>query len=96
MAEVVKKVLKTNVWLHILTSISLLLLVGSWFVPPMGAIDSSVLAGVGEIFAFAALWVAADAIKQGYDAKIQHGDTSVTISDNLKVQEDETDLEANL
>lgn len=64
----------------VLTLISVSLLVGSFFCPPMGQIDGSVLAGVGELFAFAALWVGAHAINEkGAHAEIKHGNTSVTI-----------------
>jgi hypothetical protein len=63
-----------------LTVVSVALLIGSFFCPPMGKIDGSVLAGVGEIFAFAALWFAKDAFF-GHDAKatIKHGNTEMTI-----------------
>ena len=64
----------------ILTLMSVALLIGSFFCPPMGQIDGSVLAGVGELFAFAALWVGAHAINEkGAHAEIKHGNTSITI-----------------
>lgn len=64
--------------------ISLGLLVGSFFCPPMGIIDGSVLAAVGEIFAFATLFKLPniiESIKDGKSITISHGDTSLSIED---------------
>lgn len=61
-------------------SISIALIVASWFVPPMGVIDGSVLAGVGELFAFASLWAVYRAIEKGTPASISHGGTTVAIN----------------
>lgn len=60
--------------------ISIALIVASWFVPPMGVIDGSILAGVGELFGFASLWAVYKAIDKGTPATISHGDTTVTIN----------------
>lgn len=49
--------------------------------PPKGAIDKSVLAGVAELFAFAALSAGMDAISRGKEVSIEKGDTSLTIGD---------------
>lgn len=57
--------------------ISAALIVGSFFVPPMGFIDGSVLAAVGELFAFAALFRLGAAIERGMDAKISHNNTTI-------------------
>lgn len=54
----------------------------------MGEIDGSVLAAVGEIFAFAALWTTIYSISRGADVTIQHGSTNVTIN-NDEDKEDE-------
>lgn len=54
----------------LLGAISALMLIASMFIPPRGIIDSSVIAAVGEIFAFAALFKAGEAIDRGIDAKI--------------------------
>lgn len=70
-----------NVGFHILTFIAIALIIASWFVPPMGIIDGSVLAATGEIFAFAALGTVIKAIDKGVDATITKGDTSMTIGD---------------
>ena len=55
------------------------LIVTSFFIPPMGIIDGSVLAGVGEIFAFAALGEVAAAIERGHSASITHNNTTIEI-----------------
>ena len=52
--------------------------------PPIGKIDPSIIKAVGEIFGFAALAVFSDAMRQGYDAKFQHGNTTVEIDNNDK------------
>lgn len=69
-------------WVCLATS---LVLIGLGFVvPPMGNIDGSVLTAVGELFGFATLAVVADAIREGYDAKVSHGNTSIEITNDEK------------
>ena len=63
-----------------LTLVSVALIVGSFFVPPKGKIDGSVLASVGELFAFAALFAGWEAVDRGIDAKITHGNTSIELN----------------
>lgn len=65
-----------------LTIVSVGLIVGGFFVPPMGVIDGSVLTACGILFAFAALFVAADAIEKGVDTKITHRDTTVELTND--------------
>lgn len=63
-----------------LTVIAVGLIVGGFFVPPLGVVDGSVLKAVGELFGFAALWVIAHAIfENGANVKIEHGNTTVAI-----------------
>lgn len=73
-------------WFCLLTTI--VLLVASFILPPMGNIDSSVLAGAGELFAFATLFQIPNIIKSIKDGKsisLKHGATEVTVSsDNDK------------
>lgn len=78
------KVLVADVGFHILTTISILLIVTSFFIPPTGIIDSSVFVGVGELFAFAALWELHVAVKKGLDAKIHHNNTTIEIINDEK------------
>lgn len=63
----------------ILTILSTSLMVVSFFVPPYGVIDSSVLIATGELFSFAALWTFIGALIKGMNAKIQKGDTSIEV-----------------
>ena len=74
----------------ILTIISIGLIVGGFFVPPVGVIDGSVLTAVGEIFAFAALWVVAHALfVQGANVEFKKGDTSISIDTDKEEGEEQ-------
>lgn len=66
----------------LLTFISVLLIIGGFFCPPMGEIDGSVLTAVGELFAFATLWNATVAVCKGKGVNFKHGNTEVSINDN--------------
>ena len=81
MAKEVWSILKSDVWFYIFSLFAIALTVASFIVPPMGIIDSSVLAGVGEIFAFASLGAVIKAIDKGVGATVQHNNTTVTIKD---------------
>ena len=78
-----------DVGFHILTTVSIILIITSFFVPPLGIIDSSVFVGVGEMFAFAALWELHVAIRKGMDAKIKHHDTSISVSSKKEEESEE-------
>ena len=71
------------------TVISIGLIIASFFIPPLAVIDGSVLAAVGEIFAFAALGEVAAAIERGHSASISHGNTTIEI----KKEDDDMDGE---
>lgn len=60
-------------------ALSIGLIIASWFVPPRAVIDASVLAAVGEIFAFCALATVIQAIDKGHKATITKGDTTLTV-----------------
>lgn len=77
----IKAFLKDHVWFDIFSVFTLAMFTGSFFCPPMGAIDSSCLQAAGWIFALSALETFKQAIKSGMDAKIKHGQTEVTIGD---------------
>ena len=70
---------KAKIASAVLSFISVGLIVASFIVPPMGVVDGSVLAAVGEIFAFAALFAAWEAIDKCLDAKITHGNTTISL-----------------
>lgn len=71
---------KAKIASALLSIISVALIIGSFFVPPTGVVDSSVLAAVGEIFAFAAMFAVWEAIDKGIDAKITHGGTEIDLN----------------
>lgn len=56
------------------------LLITSFFVPPMGVIDGTVLAGVGELTGLYSLYLVGEAIAKGSDVSVSKGDVSVTIN----------------
>lgn len=64
----------------VLAAIAVALLVTSFFTPPKWYIDSSVIAAVGEIFAFTSLFYAWEATEKGLDAKIKHGQTEIELN----------------
>jgi formate hydrogenlyase subunit 4 len=76
-----------NVFLMCLI-VALGLIITSFFIPPLAVVDGSVLAAVGEIFAFAALGEVAAAIERGHSASITHGNTTIEIK-----KEEEEDVE---
>lgn len=61
-------------------SLSIILLVISFFLPPMGAISPSVMQAVAELFAFATLGTIIQAINKGSDITLSKGDTSITVN----------------
>lgn len=66
-------------WLSFIVSI--VLIVAGFICPPLAEISSSVLIGVGEIFAFGALSAAIKAIEDGKEVEIHHKETDITIGD---------------
>ena len=60
--------------------LSVLLIVGGFFVPPIGVIDGSVLSAVGLLLMFSVIDKLPDAIKAGKSIKLQRGDTSIEVS----------------
>lgn len=70
--------------------ISAALLIGSFFVPPTGVIDGSVLAGAGELFGWGTLFFAWEAVDRGIDVKLTHGNTTAELNnpDNPEEKKD--------
>ena len=75
----IKKATFGNIWFDIFASIAVIMLIASWFVPPMAVIDASVLAGVGELFGFAALGTVIHAIDKGRSIEMTHGNTTMAV-----------------
>lgn len=70
--------------------VSVGLIVGGFFVPPMGIIDGSVLKAVGELLLFPTLLYGFRAIELGLTIKFQKGDTTVEIHREEQEEESET------
>lgn len=74
--------------------VSIFLLVAGFFMPPQGQIDGSVLMGIGEIIAGAAILSflsnLPEYIRAGASSKIQKGDLSIELSTDKKEKEDES------
>ena len=79
MKEILKVAWLTNIWLRILSISSILLIIASFFVPPLGIIDGSILAAVGELEALGVLWIVLRAIENGTGASFKKGDVEVDI-----------------
>lgn len=63
--------------------VSIALIVGGFFVPPLGIIDGSVLTAVGLLLMFAVIAQIPkimDAVRSGKSIKLQKGDFSVDVS----------------
>lgn len=72
--------MKSTILFTITLFTAIALFVGGFFVPPMGAIDGSILKAAGELLGFAALAQIPIIVHKGADVTIQHGNTSVTVS----------------
>lgn len=59
--------------------VSVGLIVGGFFVPPMGVIDGSVLTAVGELLLFPTLIYGFRAIEMGLEVRFQKGETTIEI-----------------
>ena len=59
--------------------VAVALIIGGFFVPPMGIIDGSVLTAVGELIVFPALAFGMRAVELGYNLRLSHGDKSMNI-----------------
>lgn len=81
MGEILKQATYHNYsfWVCLITSIVLIII--SFFVPPLSVIDGSVLAAVGELFGFASLGSLLEAMKRGKDARIRHKGTTIEVGD---------------
>ena len=81
MKEILKVTWESNIWMRILTISSILLIIASFFIPPLGIIDRSILAAVGELEVFGVLWIVFHAIEKGTAASFKKGDVEVEIKE---------------
>lgn len=82
MSQFFKSYILHNTWFFILSSVAVAFLTISFFMPPQGEIHPSVIAAVGEIFAFSSLGCVLKSVDKGQQARIQHGNTTVTLGDD--------------
>lgn len=81
----VKGILRQVDWyIHVTMVVSIVLIIVSFFIPPTGVIDGSVLAAVGELGVMTAMFSflvrLPEYIKAGMSARIRHGNTSLELS----------------
>ncbi len=69
--------------------VSVGLIVGGFFVPPLGVIDGSCLTAVGELLLFPTLLYGFRAVELGLTVKFQKGETSIEISKDEKEDKEE-------
>lgn len=94
MNETFKKCVLHNIYFSVLALISIILIVVSFFLPPQGVIDPTVMAGVGELFAWAALGTVLHAIDKDKTISLSHGETTITVNGKTyKLEEEKIDEE---
>ena len=81
MGKILKETWESNIWMRILTISSIILIIASFFIPPLGIIDGSILAAVGELEVFGVLWIVMHAIEKGTAASFKKGDVEVDIKE---------------
>lgn len=62
--------------------IAIALIIGGFFVPPLGSIDGSILTAIGELFLWPALAFGAKALSEGKKAKFKKGDTTLEVGES--------------
>lgn len=60
--------------------LSIALIIGGFFCPPIGQIDGSVLTAVGLLIMFATVEKIPEAIKAGRSVKLTKGDSSIEVN----------------
>lgn len=74
--------MKGSILFAVTTFAAIGLFVAGFFVPPMGAIDGSVLKAGGLLLGFASVAQVPELSKHGTDLKIQHGQTSLSVNNS--------------
>lgn len=87
MFEKLKGAIAHNTAFWVCLVISIILMIASFICPPPGEIAHSVLIGVGELFAFAALGAVYKALDTGSRATLKKGDIELTVNDKEEDQE---------
>lgn len=65
-------------------TVSVLLIVGGFLVPPVGVIDGSVLTAVGLLLMFSVIEKIPEAIKAGRSVRLQKGDLEFEVGSSDK------------
>ena len=86
--------LRDNSYFWFFGGISVILIVLSFFIPPLAVVDGSVLAAAGELFGFAALGAVVHSIDKGKTASVSHGETTLTIGE--KEEQHGTEVEEEI
>lgn len=79
MGKIIKHSILENVPFWVLAVASITIGIIAFFTPPKAEIHPSVLHLISWFFAFAALWVFFASMMRGIDARLQHGNTSLTV-----------------
>lgn len=88
--EVVRNVLRYDIWLKILTVASICLIVAGFCVPPTGVVDGSVLIATGILAGFGAMFELGHAVDKGLDAKVKIKDIELQIDNDEKARRTKT------
>ena len=83
--------MKSSVLFTITTLLAIALFVGGFFVPPMGVIDGSVLKAGGILLGFGTVAQVPELARRGTDVKFQHGQTSLSVNNPDKEDDNGTD-----
>lgn len=83
MSEEIKKTFKEcvldNLWFKILSLASIILIFISFWLPPQGSVDPSVISATGEMIGWGALWTVVKAIDKGKSVQVKHGNTELNL-----------------
>lgn len=94
MENTFKECVLRNFWFKMLSSVSILLIIISFFLPPQGVIDPSVIAASGEIIGWGALYSVILAIQKGKSISMKHGETEITVNGKrYKLEESQPEVE---
>lgn len=96
-----KLIIKGTPWyIHTIMAISILLVIVSFFIPPTGVIEGSVLAAIGELGGLGAIFNVITHIPEyleaGHKAEIKYGGASISIEkddDNNKEESFEEEID---
>lgn len=76
--------MKAYITFSVLALIAAAMLAVGFAMPPTGVVDGSVLKAAAVLFGFAALATLMHAVDKGVGAKLEHGDTKLTIDGDDK------------